>query len=87
MVIHPLCTDIITPSQSQDYVTYWMHRMYHLPSLYKHFHKLHHTYKQPTAFSVTAIHPVEFVNIQLIYISPTLIMPIHFGKHGLLQPI
>jgi len=62
----------------QDYVTYWMHRVYHLPFLYRHFHKLHHTYKQPTAFSVTAIHPVEFVNIQMIYISPTLIMPIHF---------
>ena len=93
------------PSPLQDYVTYWMHRMYHLPSLYRdghrdhsndsanwakltfqlkrlnlpklnarkcirmsthdrrHFHKLHHTYKQPTAFSVTAIHPVEFVHI------------------------
>jgi len=26
---------------------------------YKWLHKLHHTYKQPTAFSVTAIHPIE----------------------------
>ena len=23
------------PSPLQDYVTYWMHRMYHLPSLYR----------------------------------------------------
>jgi len=61
----------------QDYVTYWMHRMYHLPSLYRHFHKLHHTYKQPTAFSVTAIHPVEFVNIQAVYASPMFFMPVH----------
>ena len=115
------------PSPLQDYVTYWMHRMYHLPSLYRdghhthsndganwakltffqlkrlnlpklnarkcirvsalhsirdrrHFHKLHHTYKQPTAFSVTAIHPVEFVNIQAVYASPMFFMPVHVGK-------
>jgi lathosterol oxidase len=65
---------------AQDYLTYWAHRIYHMPFLYKHFHKLHHTYKHPTAFSVTAIHPVEFVSIQCIYISPMLLFPVHFGK-------
>eukprot|EP00091_Calanus_sinicus_P021206 TRINITY_DN6170_c0_g1_i1.p1 TRINITY_DN6170_c0_g1~~TRINITY_DN6170_c0_g1_i1.p1 ORF type:complete len:380 (+),score=74.40 TRINITY_DN6170_c0_g1_i1:118-1257(+) len=60
-----------------DYVTYWLHRIYHMPFLYKHFHKLHHTYKQPTAFSVTAIHPVEFLNIQCVYIAPMFLMPIY----------
>jgi len=62
---------------STDYITYWLHRVYHMPFLYKHFHKLHHTYKQPTAFSVTAIHPVEFLNIQCVYIAPMFLMPIH----------
>jgi len=62
----------------QDYVTYWMHRVYHTPFLYKHFHKLHHKYKQPTAFSVTAIHPVEIVHIQLTLLIPLFIIPIHF---------
>merc|ERR1711936_572607 len=60
-----------------DYITYWHHRVYHMPFLYKHFHKLHHTYKQPTAFSVTAIHPVEFLNIQAIYIAPMFLMKIY----------
>jgi len=60
-----------------DYITYWCHRIYHLPFLYKHFHKLHHTYKQPTAFSVTAIHPIEFLNIQAIYIMPMFLIPIN----------
>jgi len=60
-----------------DYITYWCHRIYHLPFLYKHFHKLHHTYKQPTAFSVTAIHPIEFLNIQSIYIMPMFLIPIN----------
>lgn len=62
---------------AQDYVTYWHHRIYHWPYFYKHFHKLHHTYKQPTAFSVTAIHPVEFLNIQWIYIAPMFCVPVH----------
>ena len=63
-----------------DYITYWLHRIYHMPFLYKHFHKLHHTYKQPTAFSVTAIHPIEFLNIQMVYIAPMFLMNIHAGS-------
>ncbi|XP_037073673.1 delta(7)-sterol 5(6)-desaturase-like [Pollicipes pollicipes] len=62
----------------QDYVTYLTHRLYHTPFLYKHFHKLHHTYKQPTAFSVTAIHPVEFIHVQAIIISPMFLVPVHW---------
>ena len=46
----------------------------------QHFHKLHHTYKQPTAFSVTAIHPVEFLNIQAIYIAPMFLMRLYARK-------
>lgn len=62
----------------QDYLTYWHHRMYHTPFLYKNFHKLHHTYKQPTAFSVTAIHPVEFVHMQFVLLSPLFLVPTHW---------
>ncbi|EEZ98257.2 uncharacterized protein LOC103315179 [Tribolium castaneum] len=62
----------------QDYVTYWMHRIYHTPFLYRNFHKLHHKYKQPTAFSVTAIHPVEALHIQLMDILPLFIIPTHW---------
>ncbi|KAK2719972.1 uncharacterized protein LOC136036473 [Artemia franciscana] len=61
-----------------DYVTYWFHRTYHTPFLYKNFHKMHHYYKQPTAFSVTAIHPVEFVNMQFVQILPMYTMPVHW---------
>ncbi len=34
--------------------------MFHLKFLYPHFHKLHHRFQPPTAFSATAFHPVEF---------------------------
>lgn len=62
----------------QDYITYWMHRMYHLPFFYINFHKLHHKYKQPTAFSVTAIHPVESAHIQLVLALPLFVFPVHW---------
>ncbi|KAK9718005.1 Fatty acid hydroxylase [Popillia japonica] len=63
----------------QDYATYLLHRLYHVPFLYKHFHKMHHKYKQPTAFSVTAIHPVESIHIQLTLILPIFVIPLHWG--------
>lgn len=56
-----------------------MHRAYHTPFLYKHFHKLHHKYKQPTAFSVTTIHPVEMVSLQMAYASPMFLVPVHWS--------
>jgi len=68
------CTYILT-----DYITYWFHRLYHRPFLYKKFHKLHHKYKQPTAFSVTAIHPVEFLHQQCVQFSPMFLLPVHWS--------
>lgn len=57
-----------------------MHRLYHIPFLYRHFHKLHHTYKQPTAFSVTALHPFETVSMQMIMALPIVLIPVHWCK-------
>ncbi|XP_052753526.1 uncharacterized protein LOC113514180 isoform X2 [Galleria mellonella] len=61
-----------------DYTTYILHRLYHTPWLYKRFHKLHHKYKQPTVFSVTAIHPVEIMHIQLTMCLPLFTIPTHW---------
>ncbi|CAL4178398.1 unnamed protein product [Meganyctiphanes norvegica] len=63
----------------QDYLTYWMHRLMHVPWLYKRVHKVHHAYKQPTAFSVTAFHPVELICLQAILWSPMFIFPLHWS--------
>ncbi|XP_026496166.1 uncharacterized protein LOC113400734 [Vanessa tameamea] len=62
----------------KDYTTYILHRLYHTPWLYKNFHKLHHKYKQPTAFSVTAIHPVEIMHVQLTMCLPLFTIPVHW---------
>lgn len=63
----------------QDYITYVNHRLYHIPFLYRNFHKLHHKYKQPTAFSVTAIHPVEIVHMQMSLVVPIFVVPLHWA--------
>ncbi|XP_068247530.1 lathosterol oxidase-like [Palaemon carinicauda] len=62
----------------QDYLTYWAHRMYHHPVLYRHFHKMHHQFKQPTAFSAVAFHPVELFTLQAILFSPMFLFPVHW---------
>ncbi|XP_075210910.1 putative methylsterol monooxygenase DDB_G0269788 [Lycorma delicatula] len=63
---------------TQDYLVYLLHRLYHTPYLYKKFHKLHHKYKQPTAFSVTAIHPVEILHIQIVLCLLIFFIPVHY---------
>ncbi|XP_076317878.1 methylsterol monooxygenase 1-like [Tachypleus tridentatus] len=64
-----------------DMAAYYFHRMYHLPYLYKHFHKWHHRYKQPTAFSASAIHPFEFINYQTLLALPMFFVPIHWSVY------
>ncbi|KAK9881854.1 hypothetical protein WA026_018047 [Henosepilachna vigintioctopunctata] len=65
----------------EDYMTYWMHRFLHTPWLYKHFHKLHHAFKQPTVWSVTAIHPVESLFMQGVLVTPLFLFPIHWCEY------
>jgi len=56
---------------------YWSHRFWHLKFVYKYFHKWHHRYQPPTAFSAVAFHPIEFaiyvLGGQVIYF----FIPIH----------
>lgn len=64
----------------QDYYAYLTHRLYHFPWLYKRFHKMHHKYTCPTAFSVTAIHPIEMIHMQLGLAAPIVFLPVHWSK-------
>ncbi|XKL68970.1 hypothetical protein PGB90_006739 [Kerria lacca] len=64
---------------SIDYGMYWVHRIFHVPYLYTRFHKMHHKYKQPTAFSATAIHPVEISCLQMVMFVPLFTVPTHWS--------
>ncbi|XP_001636066.2 delta(7)-sterol 5(6)-desaturase erg32 [Nematostella vectensis] len=63
----------------QDAAAYYYHRMLHWPFFYKNFHKWHHRYKAPTAFSATAMHPVEFLVFQFFIVIPAFVVPINAG--------
>ena len=39
---------------------YCFHYFFHLKFIYRHFHKLHHKFQPPTAYSAVAFHPIEF---------------------------
>lgn len=63
----------------QDGVAYYIHRLMHIPLLYKTIHKHHHRYHSPTAFSSTAFHPIEFTIYQCVFASPMFFVPIYSG--------
>lgn len=62
-------------------MTYWIHRSFHSKFLFKHFHSVHHRYFQPTPWSVTAIHPVELIVVQLAMVTPIFIYPVHWCEY------
>jgi len=68
----------------QDGAAYYCHRLGHIPSLYRHIHKHHHRYHSPTAFSASAMHPVEFVLYQCVFASPMFWCPIYSGAFVML---
>jgi lathosterol oxidase len=68
-----------------DLAAYWAHRLYHRPGAFKHVHKWHHRYGAPTPFTTTAMHPVEFLTYQTIFIVPAFVVPMHVAAYyGLL---
>ncbi|KAK3106001.1 hypothetical protein FSP39_010589 [Pinctada imbricata] len=58
---------------------YYFHRLFHNPYLYKKVHKIHHRYHQPTAFSTTAMHPLEFTLHQSYLAIVPFVFPLHVG--------
>ena len=50
----------------EDATFYWFHRLFHIPFLYKHFHKQHHEYNISLGIGAEYTHPFEYIFITLI---------------------
>lgn len=61
----------------EDYLNYWLHRLLHLPWLYRRVHAVHHTYDAPFAVVAAYAHPAEVVILAI----PTFAGPALLGPH------
>lgn len=60
-----------------DFMVYCFHRGLHHPIIYKHVHKLHHTYKYTTPFSSHAFHPCDGFGQGVPYYLFVYLFPLH----------
>jgi Delta7-sterol 5-desaturase len=67
-----------------DAMAYYVHRMWHHKYLYKYIHKWHHYYKTPTAFTIVAMHPLEFVVYASVIASPIFFVPVYHLSFSLI---
>ena len=63
----------------EDFIFFWTHYLFHTRWLYKHIHKKHHIFKQPTGFVSVLANPLEaLLQNQLgIWLGPFLIKDKH----------
>lgn len=61
----------------EDYLNYWLHRMLHLPWLYKHVHSVHHFYNSPFSIVAAHAHPAEVIILAI----PTFVGPLAISPH------
>ena len=61
-----------------DASAYYVHRLFHVKTLFRHFHRHHHRYVATTPFVVVAMHPIELLCLQAASFLPIFIVPLHF---------
>lgn len=64
---------------AQDTFFYFMHRLFHLPPLFKWFHRGHHRSRPPTPWTFFAMEPVESFIQAAFLLAVTLVLPLHIG--------
>lgn len=65
-----------------DTYFYWMHRMMHHPTLFKHIHLVHHKSTNPSPWTAYAFHPIEGLLEALILPIIAFTLPIHSAAIG-----
>ena len=63
----------------QDTHFYFMHRLFHLPLLFKWFHRGHHLSKPPTPWTFFALEPMEALVQASFLLCITFVIPLHIG--------
>jgi lathosterol oxidase len=59
-----------------DLALYWAHRLLHRPLLFRYIHRWHHRYTSPSAFTATAMHPLELALYQSVVMLPLFVLPL-----------
>ena len=60
-----------------DTYFYWVHRLMHLPFLFKTFHLVHHKSTNPSPWAAYAFHPLEAIVESLIFVIFLFTIPVH----------
>lgn len=63
---------------SLDLMLYWAHRFFHLQTLFRKIHYLHHRTGAPISFTAFSMHPLEALTYHSITFLPFLIIPVHY---------
>lgn len=58
---------------------YWLHRLMHVPRIFRIVHKVHHESKSPTVFTSFSFHPLEAI-LQFIFFPLVIVLiPLHYS--------
>lgn len=60
---------------------YYIHMAIHGPWLYKHIHSIHHYYSTPTYFTISSMHPLEWVIHSSYILAPVFLFPMHWALY------
>lgn len=60
-----------------DTYFYWLHRLLHVPALFRTVHRTHHASRTPTPWAAFAFHPIEGVLEAIILPLLVLLIPVH----------
>ena len=60
-----------------DTYFYWVHRLMHLPGIFKWFHLVHHKSTNPSPWAAYAFHPLEAIVESLIFVVFLFTIPVH----------